>query len=102
MAEPPLVRTFVNLMAIEALSEGKDESVKRYMSKSPSFNPGGGSAYGGHVFAQAVCAASQDVWEGMVVHMYGPLAIVTLMPTRFLLLDVQKELGQGQIEDQNG
>jgi hypothetical protein len=72
MAEPPSVQTFVNLMAIEALSEGKDENVKRYMSKRPSFNPGGGSAYGGHVFAQAVWAASQDVKEGLVVHVWAP------------------------------
>ncbi|KAG4441259.1 hypothetical protein IFR05_003250 [Cadophora sp. M221] len=38
------------------------------MSTRPAFNPGQGSAYGGHVFAQSVWAASFSVGEGMVVH----------------------------------
>lgn len=38
------------------------------MSTRPAFDPGQGSAYGGHVFAQSVWAASFSVAEGMVVH----------------------------------
>ncbi|KAH7342813.1 thioesterase-like superfamily-domain-containing protein [Rhexocercosporidium sp. MPI-PUGE-AT-0058] len=41
---------------------------ERFMSIRPSYNPGQGSAYGGHVFAQSVWAASFTVGEGMVVH----------------------------------
>jgi len=46
--------------------DGKRE--ERFMSTRPAFNPGQGSAYGGHVFAQSVWAASFTVGEGMVVH----------------------------------
>jgi len=41
------------------------------MSKTPAWAPGGKigfAAYGGHVYAQAVWAASQTVPEGMIVH----------------------------------
>lgn len=38
------------------------------MSTTPPFNAGGGSAFGGHVYAQAVWAASQTVNAGMIVH----------------------------------
>ncbi|KAH9216960.1 thioesterase-like superfamily-domain-containing protein [Leptodontidium sp. 2 PMI_412] len=41
---------------------------ERFMSTRPAFDPGQGSAYGGHVFAQSVWAASFSVAEGMVVH----------------------------------
>ncbi|KAK0125333.1 hypothetical protein ONS95_000644 [Cadophora gregata] len=48
---------------------GKEErGQERFMSTRPAFNPGQGSAYGGHVFAQSVWAASFTVGEEMVVH----------------------------------
>jgi hypothetical protein len=38
------------------------------MSLNGAFEPGGGSAYGGHVYAQSVWAAARTVGEGMFVH----------------------------------
>jgi len=66
--------TFVDLMALESLdspSESKVENgtcIKRFMNINAIFNPGSGQAFGGHVYAQAVWAASQTVEPGMVVH----------------------------------
>lgn len=65
MGSPPEI-SFVELMSLE-----KDKSGNRsetYISLVPSTGPGSGTAYGGHVFAQAVWAASQTVNKGMVVH----------------------------------
>jgi len=65
--------TFVDLMDIEELVPPKkngieNEDRRRFRSKSLAYDPGIGSAYGGHVYAQAVWAAAQTVDEGMVVH----------------------------------
>lgn len=48
--------------------KGKEQSKERFMSKNPAYNATKAAAYGGHVFAQGVWAASQTVGEGMVVH----------------------------------
>lgn len=58
------IRSFVDLMALSSARGIGD----KYISQVPAFNPGSGAAFGGHVFAQAVWAASQTVDEEMVVH----------------------------------
>jgi len=63
--------SFLELMQLERL-QGKREKeealLATFMSVNPPFEPGFGSAYGGHVYAQAVRAASLTVVEGMVIH----------------------------------
>ena len=69
--------TFIDLMSLQTLNMEEDgQGKERFMSVSPSFSPdgGAGAAFGGHVYAQAVWAASQTVGEGMVVHVRSPLA----------------------------
>lgn len=63
--------TFVDLMRIAELEGGDGERGRQFMSLNPAFEPGGGSAFGGHVYAQSVWAASKTVEEGMVVHVSG-------------------------------
>lgn len=63
--------TFVDLMRITELESGGEEGVRKFMSLNPAFEPGGGSAFGGHVYAQSVYAASMTVEEEMVVHVSG-------------------------------
>ncbi|KAH7419202.1 thioesterase-like superfamily-domain-containing protein [Cadophora sp. MPI-SDFR-AT-0126] len=60
----------MNLVPLPSLPPNKhgERGDERFMSTRPAFNPGQGSAYGGHVFAQSVWAASFTVGEGMVVH----------------------------------
>ncbi len=59
----------MDLMGVEELDTGSGgNGERRFMSLRPSFNPGSGAAYGGHVFAQAVWAGAQTVGEGMVCH----------------------------------
>ncbi|KAF4313069.1 Acyl-CoA thioesterase [Botryosphaeria dothidea] len=54
---------FTDLIRLEKAADGT------FRSRAKAFAPGGGtSAYGGHVFAQAVWAAAQTVREGFVVH----------------------------------
>jgi acyl-CoA thioesterase len=67
MVEAPQI-SFVELMSLERLKGHSGNQKDPYISRVPAFNPGFGSAFGGHVFAQAVWAASQTVNEGMVVH----------------------------------
>jgi len=64
--------TFIDLMSLEALNS--EPGAEKFMSVKPSFCPDGGfgSAFGGHVYAQAVWAAAQTVGEGMVVHVCIP------------------------------
>ena len=72
MAETPL--PFIQLMELSRLHErdGDEEKGGRFMSTTPCFNAGGGAAYGGHVYAQAVWAAAQTVGVGMIVHVRLP------------------------------
>jgi len=56
--------SFVDLMALEKV--GKD--AEKYISRVPAYNPGNGTAFGGHVYAQAAWAASLSVDEGMLIH----------------------------------
>lgn len=57
---------FTDLIRLEKAADGT------FRSRAKAFAPGGGtSAYGGHVFAQAVWAAAQTVREGFVVHVRG-------------------------------
>ncbi len=59
----------MDLMGIEELeTRNSGEGERRFLSLRPSFNPGSGATYGGHVFAQAVWAAAQTVREGMICH----------------------------------
>lgn len=93
---------FTDLMALANLVDGDGEN-ERYMSITPCFNAGGGAAYGGHVYAQAVWAASQSVGAGMVVHVrrrvldsqdsYIPhlLSFTFLGSMRFILEEMLKE-----------
>lgn len=67
MADEPQI-SFVDLMSLAPLRTTVAKATDTYISRTPSYGPGGGSAYGGHVFAQAVWAASQMVNLGMVVH----------------------------------
>jgi acyl-CoA thioesterase len=60
MGTPKL--SFVNLMALDAIGDNT------FMSKTPAWLPAGAVTYGGHVYAQAVWAASQTVQDGFVVH----------------------------------
>jgi acyl-CoA thioesterase len=64
--------SLVELMTLERFSGkgGKKEkaSLATFMSVNSSFDPGFGSAYGGHVYAQSGRAASLTVVEGMVIH----------------------------------
>lgn len=61
--------TFIDLMELGASEAGRNtKDTELYVSRIPPFNPGLGSAFGGHVFAQSVWAASQTVDAGMVVH----------------------------------
>ncbi|EKG20679.1 Acyl-CoA thioesterase [Macrophomina phaseolina MS6] len=54
---------FAELIRLEQVADGM------FRSQAKAFAPGGGtSAYGGHVFAQAVWAAAQTVREGFVIH----------------------------------
>lgn len=56
-------RTFIELMALQAVGED------RYMSLSPGWAPSGrGAAYGGIIYALATWAAAQTVGDGFVVH----------------------------------
>lgn len=56
---------FTELLRLEKTAAA-DQTFK---SLTKAFSPGGGtSAYGGHVFAQAVWAAAHTVKEGFVVH----------------------------------
>jgi len=66
MMTDPAPVTFVDLMTLNTWTEdGKDE---QFVSLRPAFTGGNALAYGGHVYAQAVWAASLGVKEGMVVH----------------------------------
>jgi acyl-CoA thioesterase len=65
--------TFVDLMALHTLQS--EQEAQKFMSLIPAFNAGGGAAYGGHVYAQAVWAAAQTVGEGMIVHVRLPLSV---------------------------
>lgn len=75
--EPPM--TFVELMQIEELKsedgngEIRNTGERRFMSLQPAYEPGNGTSYGGHVFAQAVWAASGTVEEGLVAHVSSVL-----------------------------
>jgi acyl-CoA thioesterase len=69
--------TFVELMGLAELrdrratddsDEDEPRRENRFMSLNEAFHPGGEAAYGGHVYAQAVWAASMTVDEEMVVH----------------------------------
>ena len=64
--------SFVELMKLEKLEgkrkEKEEALLATFMSVNPPFEPGFGSAYGGHVYAQSVRAASLTVVEGMVIH----------------------------------
>jgi acyl-CoA thioesterase len=61
--------TFVDLMSLEPLHSSQNgQRIEKFMSVCPPFNPGGGSAFGGHVYAQSVWAASQTVGEEMLIH----------------------------------
>jgi acyl-CoA thioesterase len=62
--------SFVKLMRLERLEAKRKEEapLATFMSVNPPFEPGFGSAYGGHVYAQSVRAASLTVVEGMVIH----------------------------------
>jgi acyl-CoA thioesterase len=63
--------SFVELMKLKRLQGKKREKeapLANFMSVNPPFEPGFGSAYGGHVYAQSVRAASLTVVEGMVIH----------------------------------
>jgi acyl-CoA thioesterase len=62
--------SFVKLMALETIGDGKDNT---FMSKMPAWVPAGPAAYGGHVYAQAVWAASQTVKAGFVAHVWNRL-----------------------------
>jgi acyl-CoA thioesterase len=54
--------TFMDLIAVHTPpSEQEAQKLKRLI---PAFNAGGGAAYGGHVYAQAVWAAPQTVGGG--------------------------------------
>lgn len=66
MAAPQPRIPFVQLMALEAVAGAED----RYVSKTLAWAPGHGwgNAFGGHVYAQAVWAAAQNVKGGLVVH----------------------------------
>jgi acyl-CoA thioesterase len=70
--EKPL--SFIDLMSLQSLKEENEHGKKKFTSLNPSFCPdgGAGAAFGGHVYAQAVWAASQTVGEGMVVHVRFP------------------------------
>ncbi|KAK8219956.1 hypothetical protein M8818_000371 [Zalaria obscura] len=64
---PPLngnaYTSFAEMIKLEKINE------VTYRSTAPPFSPfATGRAYGGHVYAQAVWAASQTVGEGFVVH----------------------------------
>ena len=74
MEESPIA--FIELMALEKLEDGDGEKGERFFSTTPCFNAGGGAAYGGHVYAQAVWAAAQTVGVGMIVHV-RPLSHLT-------------------------
>ena len=55
--------TFADLMKLKSLGDHTFESLTK------PFSPGNNTtAYGGHVFAQAVWAAAQTVKDGFVVH----------------------------------
>lgn len=55
--------TFADLMKLQRLDDNTFQSLTK------AFSPGNETtAYGGHVFAQAVWAAAQTVKEGFVVH----------------------------------
>jgi acyl-CoA thioesterase len=64
--------SFVELMKLERLQgkrrEREEALLATFMSVNPPFEPGFGSAYGGHVYAQSVRAASLTVVDGMVIH----------------------------------
>ncbi|CZT40699.1 uncharacterized protein RSE6_00344 [Rhynchosporium secalis] len=61
--------SFTELMTLISLPPlENDAGEERFMSTRPAYNPGQNAAYGGHVFAQSVWAASLSVGEGMVVH----------------------------------
>lgn len=77
MTESVTPVSFVELMALGVLDN--TEGVQTFISRTPPFHPGAGSAFGGHVFAQSVWAASHTVDEGMVVHV-RPFAVVIRMP----------------------
>ncbi|PNS19303.1 hypothetical protein CAC42_2480 [Sphaceloma murrayae] len=54
---------FSDMIAVEKINEST------YRSKAMPFSPGGGGrAYGGHVYAQAVWAAAQTVGKDFVIH----------------------------------
>lgn len=57
--------SFVKLMALEGIGDGKDNT---FMSKMPAWVPISPATYRGHVYAQAMWTASQTVQEGFVVH----------------------------------
>jgi acyl-CoA thioesterase len=60
-AAPPT--SFVDLMALEHWVQEN-----QFISLRPAFTGGNDISYGGHVYAQAVWAASLGVPDGMVVH----------------------------------
>jgi len=68
--------SFTELMELEAIGVKAGKDCDTYASLVPAFNPGLGTAFGGHVFAQAVWAASHSVDEGMIVHVGISRAIV--------------------------
>lgn len=54
---------FADMIALEKINDST------YRSIAMPFSPGGGGrAYGGHVYAQAVWAAAQTVKAGFVIH----------------------------------
>ena len=57
--------SLVDLFALKKVP-GKEET---YMSLTPAWASGGAwSAFGGHVYAQSIWAAAQEVPDGQVVH----------------------------------
>lgn len=67
---------FTSLMALESWGE-KEKGTEQFVSRRPAFTGGNYIAYGGHVYAQAVWAASLGVLDGMVVH-------VSLFPSKYI------------------
>jgi len=77
--------TFLGLMALETI----DETKGLYISTVPAWSPGNSDgyayAYGGHVYAQAVWAASKTVVFGMVVHnVHGYFTLAAIPPLPFV------------------
>jgi hypothetical protein len=62
------------LLPVESSSERGSQASENFRSIAPAWAPGGrGTAFGGHVYAQAAWAASRTVGRGMVIHVRSVL-----------------------------